>query len=172
MRKILSFIAFGAAQPKGSKKSIPNKRWTPGGNVPMSFVVDDNPKAGPWMKKVGQVAYDAALVAGIAGTPRYDSKKKCCVVENLIDDPIYLECRVFFERPKGHFNSKGELNSTGLRKRFPSVKPDLTKLVRAIEDAMIGVVLTEDSRIVTQFNEKRYCEAGERERVEVTLYSL
>ncbi len=51
----------------------------------------------------------------------------------------------------------------------PSVKPDLDKLVRAIGDAMEGIVYANDSQIVRVLAEKFY---GKRSRVEISVSEL
>lgn len=49
---------------------------------------------------------------------------------------------------------------------YPITTPDLTKIVRATEDALLDVVYDDDARVVTQHNDKRY---GDPERVEITI---
>jgi Holliday junction resolvase RusA-like endonuclease len=40
----------------------------------------------------------------------------------------------------------------------PTVKPDLTKLLRAVEDALTGVVWRDDSQIIHQVVNKEYAD--------------
>jgi Holliday junction resolvase RusA-like endonuclease len=51
----------------------------------------------------------------------------------------------------------------------PVVKPDATKLLRAVEDAMTGTVYRDDAQVVEQFVSKRY---GDSEGVKVTVWTL
>lgn len=57
-------------------------------------------------------------------------------------------------RSPSHYNKKGELNAAGLRQPHPShrIEPDLTKAVRAIEDALNGLVFKDDKQVVEQHN--------------------
>ena len=52
---------------------------------------------------------------------------------------------------------------------FPTARPDLLKLARAVEDAIQSVVYRNDSQIVDEVLHKRY---GEPARVEVVLVEL
>lgn len=65
-----------------------------------------------------------------------------------------LSCEFILPRPDGHWLSPGRLRKGA--PAHPEVKPDLSKLVRAVEDALIGVVYRDDSRVV------RYGEMGKR----------
>ncbi len=84
----------------------------------------------------------------------------------LFDGPLDLSVRFFRPRPSGHFNAKRELNAQGRRMPYPTTKPDTTKLLRAVEDALIGVVLRDDAQIVGQVACKLY---GEPARCEITV---
>jgi len=75
-------------------------------------------------------------------------------------------------RPKAHYG-------TGKNARMlkpsaptePTVKPDLIKMARAVEDAMSGIVYKDDSQVCKYRNlEKRYALDGEVEGVYVTVY--
>ena len=73
-----------------------------------------------------------------------------------------------FIRPKGHFGTgrnEGKLKKTA--PRFHTVKPDLSKIVRAAEDAMSGVVYIDDSQVCERFAKKKY---GNRPGVEIFVY--
>lgn len=65
------------------------------------------------------------------------------------DGPVVLDCVFRLERPRSR------------RKAGPlvSVTPDCDKLVRAIGDAITGVIITNDSRIVQQRGTKVYADA-------------
>lgn len=131
----LTFTVYGAAQPAGSKKAVPmGGRWG---------VIDDNKKGRPWKNQVAQQA-------GLAMAGR-----------ELFRGPISLTLTFHVRRPKGHFGKRGLLPSAPL---FPTVKPDVLKLARAVEDALSGVVYNDDAQIVTEVLMKRY---GEPEQVEI-----
>jgi len=60
-------------------------------------------------------------------------------------------------RPKQHHVAGNRENP--LRKNAPAwhtSKPDVTKMVRAVEDALKGIAWHDDSQVVQQVNRKRY----------------
>lgn len=138
----MKFEVFGVPQPKGSKTSFPiinRKTGEPvrgkGGRIIIA-TTDANPKAKPWMMEVKFSFLDAG--------------------GELMDGPLRLACVFTTVRPKGHFNSKMELNKKGLDNPFPIVRPDATKLIRAIEDGLNGVAWRDDSQVVLQLAVKEY----------------
>ncbi|MEX0718667.1 MAG: RusA family crossover junction endodeoxyribonuclease, partial [Planctomycetaceae bacterium] len=52
---------------------------------------------------------------------------------------------------------------------FPDTTPDLTKLIRGVEDALQSVLLTNDSRVVEQRTRKVW---GRREGVLIELFTF
>ena len=56
----------------------------------------------------------------------------------------------------------------GAQSLAPDTKPDLTKLVRAAEDSLRGVLWRDDAQVVRQVTEKRW---GEPARVEIAVYA-
>lgn len=62
-------------------------------------------------------------------------------------------------RPKGHY---GTGRNAGILKesapKYPTTKPDLSKCVRAIEDALTGIVWKDDSQVVYLQTGKMYAE--------------
>lgn len=46
--------------------------------------------------------------------------------------------------------------STPRRRTFPTTRPDLDKLVRAVLDALTGIAFVDDAQVVTIAAEKRY----------------
>jgi Holliday junction resolvase RusA-like endonuclease len=48
------------------------------------------------------------------------------------------------------------LNAAGRRQPYPTSRPDLLKHIRALEDALTGVVWRDDSQIIEQHLEKRW----------------
>ena len=87
----------------------------------------------------------------------------------LIDQPMALEFRVVRVRKGGDYSKRdgGLLPSAPLH---PATRPDLTKQLRAFEDALAKVVIREDSRIVAMHTEKVYGDAPER--AEFRLWTL
>jgi len=92
-------------------------------------VTDDNPRTKPWR----------AVVAVVAGQHR---------PAKLLDGPLSLTARFFLPRPK----------SLPKRIEHPAKKPDLSKLVRAIEDALTGIIWRDDAQVVHENASKHYGE--------------
>lgn len=137
----VAFVVPGRAQPAGSKRAFVNRK------TGKMIVTDANPNAGAWKERV-------ALAASAAFGRR-----------PLLDEPLVLEVTVLLVRPAGHFGARG-MSRKGRETPCPVSKPDLTKLVRAIEDALTGVVWVDDSRVVSQFATKGW---GIRDEVAVCV---
>jgi len=77
---------------------------------------------------------------------------------------------IFYQpRPQSHYTSTGKLSKQGIETPWPNVKPDTTKFVRAVEDALTGIVWVDDAIIVQQSARKEY---GIPPRVEITIEEL
>jgi Holliday junction resolvase RusA-like endonuclease len=108
--------------------------------------------SGPTSTQIGLVV-DAWVRAG---EPRFED-----------DAPLILECDFYFERPASHFGSgrnAGKLKPSA--RPEPTGRPDLSNLVKLIEDALNGNAYKDDSRIVRTVAAKRY---GDRSRTEIVL---
>lgn len=57
-------------------------------------------------------------------------------MRSLIDIPMLMSCEIYITRPKS------------VKRAYPEVKPDLSNYIKGIEDAMNGLVYTDDSKIV------------------------
>lgn len=68
---------------------------------------------------------------------------------------VALQVRFVMPRPKYHFDSKGQIKPRYQRASH-LIKPDATKLIRAIEDALTGIVWRDDSQVTDQQASKRY----------------
>lgn len=141
----LHFTVFGTPAPAGSKSAF---RWQAKDGRTGVSVTDANPKSAPWKNQVAQVAGEAMNGRG------------------LMDGPLRVVFRFYRRRPRGHYKKSGDLSAQGRRNPYPATKPDATKCVRGAEDAMTGVVWTDDARIVHQVACKLW---GEPERLEVTV---
>lgn len=67
--------------------------------------------------------------------------------EYIQDGPITLSVSFFMPRPKYHYNSKGAIKERFQAAR-PTGKPDLSNLIKGVEDALNGIVWADDSQIV------------------------
>lgn len=134
----LVFTVYGHAEPGGSKRAGMNKE----GRI---FVRDDNPKTQPWKLQIAQVAGE--LMVG----------------REMFKGPLYLVATFYRVRPASHFNKSGVSRSAP---KHPTTRPDTTKLLRPVEDALQGIVYQDDAQIVEQLVRKRY---GEPARVEIKI---
>jgi Holliday junction resolvase RusA-like endonuclease len=140
--RVCMFTVYGKAAPAGSK--------TPGrGAQGQLFVRDSSKGSYAWKDKVSDRAAEV-----------FGNKHE------LVSGPLEVWLTFYVPRPKGHFNSKGELNTEGLRNPFPAKKPDVLKLARAVEDGMTGAVWRDDAQIVTEHIDKQY---GEPARVVIEV---
>lgn len=135
---MIAFTVYGKPEPAGSKRGFHR-----GGRT---MIVDANAKARPWKALVT----DAAIGA-------MNEQVK------LLAGPLLVTLRFYVQRPKGHYGARGLRPSAP---SHPTVKPDVLKLARAVEDALTGIVYRDDSQIVCELLEKHY---GDPARVEITI---
>jgi Holliday junction resolvase RusA-like endonuclease len=72
-----------------------------------------------------------------------------------IEGPVELRCSAYFQIPESW--SKKKRVAAGAGEIYPTVKPDFDNIVKFVGDAMNGVVLRDDSQIVSAHIWKRYC---------------
>ena len=126
----LSFTVYGQAHPAGSKTAMRTKTG--------KLLVRDAAKGSrPWKTQVAQAAGEAMNGTG------------------LFDGALELSVIFTVPRPKGHYGVRGLRPSAP---EHPTVRPDVTKLLRAVEDACTGIVWRDDAQIVEQHAIKRYGE--------------
>lgn len=81
--------------------------------------------------------------------------------------PLRLEIEFRMKRRKSDFKKDGTLKAD--IPKFHQVKPDLSKLIRSTEDAMIGVVFLDDASIAELLVRKVYADPGsEGARIRIT----
>lgn len=139
----IRITVYGTPQTAGSKRAY--KR---GNHI---NVVDDNPNSRAWKKQVAQ--YAGEVMAGA----------------KLLDGPLELELRFYRSRPKGHLSKRTDVELVPSAPAFPITRPDTTKLIRAVEDALTGIVWRDDAQVVDQHAFKRY---GAPERAEIVVRPL
>lgn len=146
---VLSFTVYGQPQPAGSKRAFQNKRT---GRI---VVVDDAKGSRPWKQEVAETATQCVTTYGWPEAHR---------------GPVRLDITFVLPRPKGHHGTgrNASLVKPGAP-AWPGVKPDATKLLRAVEDAMTGIVYYDDAQVVQQSVSKRY---GHPARVEIHVTQL
>jgi len=149
MKNPISFFVPGIPATSGSKSAYPYKN-----------------------KKTGRLGVAVAPASkrqkSWMGVVRLFAKENYC--GDVLTGPVSLSLVFYLPRPKSHFGTgrnAGKLKPSA--KRYPTTTPDLTKLVRAVEDALKGVTWKDDSQVVYQHNTKLY---GGRPGVEVTIRDL
>lgn len=151
---VISFTVHGVAQPAGSKKGFVNRST---GRV---IITDDAKKSRPWKAQVSDAAAQAMLEP--------DTDSRVLVSRPLLDGPLLLELTVWINRPKGHYGSgKNALTVRAAAPWAPTVKPDLLKLARGIEDALTGIVYRDDAQIVTETLQKAYTTGSARTEIRI-----
>jgi Holliday junction resolvase RusA-like endonuclease len=122
---MITIDVIGTPAPKGSSRAI--MRGGHAVNVPGGSDVGRD-KMRNWSNAV---AHAASVAMGGAGL--------------LIGQPLEVAITFRVVRPQGHY---GRLGLKPGAPKYPSVKPDLDKLVRCTLDPLEGVVFDGDSRIV------------------------
>lgn len=141
----IQITVYGRPQPAGSKKAFSHP------HTGRTVVVDDAKKSMPWKQQVAGAARAA-----------YDGP--------LMDGPLVLHVNFYMSRPRSHFGTGRRAEQVrATAPTYPTVKPDATKMVRAVEDALTGIVWRDDACVVHQVVWKLY---GEPERVELKVRRL
>lgn len=151
---MISFTVAGVARTAGSKRAFALRRRDGSlvlrqNGSPVVNVTDDNPKSKDWK---ALMAWTARSTVGAGFVP--------------LRGALEVEFTFIRARPAGHFRKNGELSKNGLAMLYPTTRPDATKLLRAAEDSLTGVLWLDDSQIVTQRVLKRW---GEAPGVRVTI---
>ena len=134
----LTITVYGQAVPAGSKRHFLTKT----GKV--NTVDASGASLAAWKADIRHAALEAMTDEDFAGRTK----------------PLDLQLRFFIRRPKGHYGTGR--NADKLRAGapcYPVTKPDATKLLRAVEDALTGVIWMDDCQIVSQTVLKRYAKA-------------
>ncbi len=128
----ICFDVHGRAEPAGSKKGFLHPA------TKQVMVTDANPRAKSWKQEVASAA--AAAYRG-----------------PLLTGPLSVAFVFFVTRPKGHYRTGSNAHLLkDSAPEHPTVRPDLLKLARGVEDALTGVVYTDDSLIVDERLMKMY----------------
>ncbi len=132
MTELIEFEVTGKAASQGSVAYHPVKD-TFGvplirNGRPVLVPHHDSKTLKPWRRRVAANARIA-----MAGRPP-------------LTGPVELSVIVCRPRPKANYNSRGYIKAAA--PAYPITRPDTLKQVRAIEDALTGVVWNDDSQIV------------------------
>lgn len=129
---VVAFVVDGTPAPQGSKTVAKSKAGA-------SFVRDDNPELAPWRSTVAAAAREA-----MAG-------------RRPLAGPLELDVAFMFGRPMSHYRTgkhAGQLKPTA--PIYCDKRPDLDKLIRAIGDALTGIVVVDDAAFVEMRARKAY----------------
>ncbi len=154
----IQLTVYGRPQQRGSKSPhvVRRKDGSPVTKNGREVIAtrDSNKKSGPWM---AAVSAEAAKV--------YDGRP-------LLFGPVRLSVVFYFARSKGHYGSgrnAGRLKPSA--PEFHAQQPDLSKLIRTIEDALSGVVYKDDAQI-SSYGTMRKDWTDSSERAIITVESL
>jgi len=132
--KLIEFFVAGTPATSGSKTGFYNPK------IKRVIMVPANKKQKPWMAHVRAVAVEKFERAPITG-------------------PVKFCANFFLLRPKTHYGSgKNSEQVKASSPEYPQGRPDLFKLVRAVEDSLTGIVYKDDSLIVSVEAVKLYCD--------------
>jgi Holliday junction resolvase RusA-like endonuclease len=142
---LVEFFVPGTPRTAGSKTAFLNKKT---GKINMAPA---NKKTPLWSAEVKSFAMKAWGKPPIVGKAL----------------GILLEFRM--ARPKYHYNTKGAVKPNA--PQWPTgKKPDVTKMVRCIEDALNNLIWHDDSQVVVQVNVKRYVTPDETPGVAISIH--
>jgi crossover junction endodeoxyribonuclease RusA len=144
-RDYVSFTVYGDAKPGGSKKAFQHPHT---GRI---IVVEDS-KNKPWRQEVAKAGL---AVVPTGGAPLFS------------DGPLGVEFVFYRPRPLAHYRTNGEIRDRA--PAYPTTRPDVLKLARAVEDALTGILWRDDSQIVDERLLKRWGEPG---RVEIGVWRV
>jgi Holliday junction resolvase RusA-like endonuclease len=135
------FFVPGKPQTAGSKRAFPHRTT---GRI---IVVDDCKGGKVWRKAV---QYHAGTVC-----------------KAMLAGPLAVSVVFVMPRPLSHRKKDG--TTAPGAPRYHIVKPDTTKMLRAIEDALTGVAWIDDAQVIVQTAAKRYARYGEEPGARVTI---
>ena len=139
MADSISFFAEGSPATAGSKNGYPFRRK--GGGLGVRMVDASGARGKAWRKAV-QTQFRMA----------HPSHKP-------FTGAVWLRVAFLLPRPKCHYGTGR--NADRLKDSAPlahTKKPDATKLLRAVEDALSGLAYADDAQVVRQTVHKMYCD--------------
>lgn len=138
-----------------------------------SFWVPGVPKPQGSKRAFSHPATKRIVMVEAAGAPlkdwRYDVKATAASRMDgrpVITQPTGVHLEVEFVMPRPTSLPKSRATPAAVK------KPDLDKLIRAICDALKGVVYADDSQVVSMFLGKRTAELGEQTGAKITVRTM
>jgi len=129
-----TFTVLGKPAPQGSKR-----------HVGRGVMVESSKRCKPWRQDVRHTALDLRPDDWHAN----------------MDAAITLSVVFIFARPKSHFRANGQLKPSAPAHCTGRIG-DVSKLVRAVEDAMTGILYNDDAQIISLIAHRRF--ANDREQ--------
>jgi Holliday junction resolvase RusA-like endonuclease len=147
----IEFDVEGCPRPAGSKRAFPIRRRN--GSVGVVVTDTTGQEGKEWRSRVVDAAKAAHNIRGIP------------FPEGAIR--VWLEFRIMPPKEAVRRLEKG-------KRVFPASRPDLTKLIRSVEDALTGILWRDDAQVISQVALKRYAMPDETPgvRVKVTQEGL
>lgn len=150
---MIRFFVPGIPRPAGSKRAIPlyvrGRLYVKNGRPIINMVDDSGEKGKEWREIVGATA------------------KANFIGEKILECPVRLCVAFIMPRPLDHYMGKNKENAlTTWAPALHTSKPDATKLLRAIEDALTGVIWKDDAQVCWQVASKKY---GSKPGAEVSI---
>jgi crossover junction endodeoxyribonuclease RusA len=136
---VIEFFVPGAPVAGGSKRAFPVRGRD--GRLHVSVADDSGPRGREWRAAVRLSAAQTAQLAGVGP----------------LDGPLRLSLWFLLARPRGHVGRRGLRPGAP---PFPTTRPDVLKLARAVEDACTGIVWRDDAQVVAEDLRKLYADDG------------
>lgn len=80
--------------------------------------------------------------------------------DKLIEDAMWLDCMFVMPRPKS------------VKRLHHTVKPDRDKLLRAVQDALEGIIYVSDAQVIDGQTTKRYQLPNETPGVQIGIFNV
>lgn len=135
----LHFTVPGIPRPQGSKRHVGN-----------GVMVESSKGLKDWRHAVTQAAWTYRLE------------------HPAIDVPVSLRCDFYLPRPKAHYAADGTVKPRYALTR-PGTRPDGSKLIRAVEDAITDAGLWRDDSLVVSGRWEKWYADGTGPGVEVLI---
>lgn len=148
MREQVTFEVYSDPAPQGSKTTWSRKDGS-------RFTRESSKRVKPFRADVRAAASEA-----FDGRPAFPG-------------PVELQVICIQRRPASHFGTGR--NAGRLKPSAPTLKitsPDLSKIVRAVEDALNGVAFIDDARVARIIAEDTYAPVGSTPRVRIAVVDL
>jgi endodeoxyribonuclease RusA len=165
----LTITVYGIPAPQGSKHGRPIYKGRGQGREFTGKVaqVESSKKVKPWREAVKWAALrtlDCSFALEIGGGDHAHMNgskdpRTCC--DPPLDGPLRAEFVFSFARPKAHYRTGRNAHLLrGSAPPYPSVIPDLSKLIRSTEDALTDAGVWADDARVVAYHQPRKVYAG------------